>query len=142
LTTSAEEKVDYAALAEFRLAIRKFLAFSEAAAMKVGLSPRQHQAMLAIKGLADGGAVTVGMLAQRLLIRRHSTVELVDRLQRAGLAQRRPDPSDRRRVLVSLTPKGEQRLGALSGIHLDELRSLAPALVSILTALQAPGERG
>jgi DNA-binding MarR family transcriptional regulator len=138
LTTSAQEKVDYAALAEFRFAIRKFLAFSETAAMQVGLSPQQHQALLTIKGVAGTGGIAVGMLAERLLIRRHSAVELVDRLARAGLVRRGSDPADGRRVLVSLAPAGEQRLGALSGIHLDELRSLAPALVSMLSALQAP----
>lgn len=138
MRTSEQEKVDYAALAEFRFAIRKFLAFSETAAMAVGLSPQQHQALLTIKGLAFGGGLAVGALAERLLIRRHSAVELVDRLERAGLVQRSSDPKDGRRVLVSLTEAGEEKLRALSGSHLDELRSLAPALVTMLTALQAP----
>jgi DNA-binding MarR family transcriptional regulator len=142
LTTPEQEKVDYAALAEFRFAIRKFLAFSEGAAMQVGLSPQQHQALLTIKGLAGDDGIAVGALAERLLIRRHSAVELVDRLERAGLARRGSDPEDGRRVLVSLTPAGEQRLSALSGSHLDELRALAPALVTILTGLRAPCESG
>ena len=137
LTASEQEKVDYVALAEFRFAIRKFLAFSETAAAAVGLSPRQHQALLTIKGQAGGGGLAVGALAERLLIRRHSAVELVDRLERAGLVRRGSDPEDGRRVLVSVTPEGEEKLGALSGSHLDELRSLAPALVTMLTALRA-----
>lgn len=140
MTATKQEKVDYAALAEFRYQLRKFLAFSETAAARVGLSSRQHQALLTIKGLAGSGGIGVGMLAERLLIRQHSAVELVDRLERAGLAQRGPDPDDGRRVLVSLTPTGERRLRALSGVHLDELRSLAPSLVSVLTALQEAGE--
>src|SRR5690606_27936368 len=115
LTASEQERVDYAALAEFRYQLRKFLAFSETAAARVGLSSRQHQALLTIKGLARSGGIAVGMLADRLLIRQHSAVELVDRLERAGLAQRGPDPEDGRRVLVSLTPTGERRLRALSG---------------------------
>ena len=133
---SGEEAVDYAALAEFRYALRKFLAFSETAAAAAGLTSQQHQALLSIKARSDGKGVAVGMLAERLLVRQHSAVELVDRLSRLGLVSRTPDSVDRRRVLVALTPEGEERLSALSQAHLIELRAIGPALTGILAGFQ------
>jgi len=130
---SQEGPVDYAALAEFRYAIRKFLAFSEDAAAEAGLTSQQHQALLTIKALSNGKGLPVGALAERLLVRQHSAVELVDRLARLGLVQRASDPSDGRRVLVTLTEEGEARLGALSEAHLAELRAIGPALAEILS---------
>lgn len=124
--------VDYTALAEFRYALRKFLAFSEDAAAEAGLTSQQHQALLVIKSLWKGQGLPVGVLAERLLIRQHSTVELVDRLSRLGLVSRNPDPQDRRRVLVALTEEGEQRLRTLSYAHLAELRAVGPMLADIL----------
>lgn len=131
--------MDYAALAEFRYALRKFLAFSEGAAAEAGLTSQQHQALLTIKALAGGRGPTVGMLAERLLVRQHSAVELVDRLARLDLVQRNPDPADRRRVLVALTPEGERKLQALSQAHLAELRAVGPALAGVLSSLQVQG---
>jgi DNA-binding MarR family transcriptional regulator len=124
---------DYRLLAEFRHLLRGFLAFSEDAARRAGLTPQQHQTLLAIKGYE--GSPTVGQLAQRLLIRHHSAVGLADRLARAGLLARNIDPDDRRRVTLTLTAKAERVLARLSTAHRDELRRLAPMLREILARL-------
>jgi DNA-binding MarR family transcriptional regulator len=129
------DRRDYQTLAEFRHLLQRFLAFSETAAREAGLAPRQHQALLAIKGFPRDGGVTIHDLAERLCIRHHSAVELVDRLAEAGLVQRRHDPDDRRRVLLDLTRAAEQRLASLSAIHVDELQRLRPALLEILGAV-------
>jgi DNA-binding MarR family transcriptional regulator len=99
------------------------------------LAPRQHQALLAIKGFPRDGGVTIHDLAERLCIQHHSAVELVDRLAEAGLVERRHDPADRRRVLLDLTWEAEKRLAGLSAIHLEELQRLRPALQEILAAI-------
>ena len=124
---------DYAALAQFRYEIRSFLAFSEAAAAKQGLTPTQHQALLGIKGFVRPGPATVGDVARFLLIRHHSAVELINRLAKLGLVSRIADPEDARRVHLKLTKKGEQKLQALSRKNLEELRRAAsPALSRLL----------
>ncbi|GMO37832.1 MULTISPECIES: MarR family winged helix-turn-helix transcriptional regulator [unclassified Bradyrhizobium] len=133
----AMREADYAALAQFRYQLRTFLAFSEAAAQNAGLTPQQHQALLAIKGLADPGGASVGDIAGFLLIRHHTAVELVDRMAKLKLIGREADPEDARRVLVKLTAKGEQKLRSLSRIHLDELSAAAPALGKILRSFPA-----
>jgi DNA-binding MarR family transcriptional regulator len=128
-------KAEYEALANFRHALREFLAFSEAAARQVGLTPQQHQAMLAIKGFPDRNQVTIGELAERLMVRHHSAVEMVDRLCETGLTRRSPDPADRRRVLVSLTEQAELLLEQLSAVHWEELRRLRPVLAMLLASV-------
>ncbi|WP_456843506.1 MarR family winged helix-turn-helix transcriptional regulator [Bradyrhizobium sp. USDA 4486] len=128
---------DYTALAQFRYQLRTFLAFSEAAAQNAGLTAQQHQALLAIKGLAESDGASVGDIARFLLIRHHTAVELVDRMAKLKLIGRQADPEDARRVLVKLTAKGEQKLRSLSRIHLDELSVAAPALGKILRSFQA-----
>lgn len=125
---------DYRLLAEFRYELRKFLAFSEAAAREAGLAPQQHQALLAIKGSA--AAMSLGDLADRLAIRHHSAVGLADRLVRAKLVERHPDASDRRRVTLALTSKAEAILAGLTATHRNELRRLAPILREILTEIE------
>jgi DNA-binding MarR family transcriptional regulator len=127
----------YAALAQFRLQVRTFLAFSETAAQRAGLTPQQHQALLAIKGFAGRDAASVGDVARFLLIRHHTAVGLVDRISKLGLIKRVADPQDARRVLVKLTAKGEQKLRALSRIHLQELRAASPALSQILQTFRS-----
>ena len=129
----------YEALAEFRRALRGFLRFSEAAAEEVGLTPRQHQALLAIRGHAGGGPVGVGALAADLQVRHHSAVGLVDRLAGRGLVARRHGTGDRRQVLVSLTPAGERLLARLSTVHRDELRQLGPRLRALLETVEHGG---
>ena len=126
---------DYEVLAEFRYLLMRFAAFSEHAAQAAGLAPRQHQALLAIKGYPGGGEATIGDLAQRLGIRHHSTVGLVDRLVSRGYLVRRGDPGDRRRTFLSLTASGEQALAGLSAAHRRELRRVAPLLKSLLGRL-------
>lgn len=126
---------DYQLLAEFRYLLARFLAFSEQAAREAGLAPRQHQALLAIKGFPGGAEVAVGDLAERLGIRHHSAVGLVDRLVASGYLQRRHDPNDRRRIFLYLTPQGEETLSRLSAIHREELRRLTPLLGPVLAQL-------
>lgn len=125
----------YRALAEFRWKLRKFLAFSENAAREVGLEPRQHQLLLALRGLPTDVEPTVQALAERLVLRHNTVVELVDRLEAAGLVRRERDTTDRRRVRVALTVRSEQLLYRLTDSHLDELRMLAPELVGVLNGV-------
>lgn len=126
---------EYRALAEFRYQLRRFLRFSEQAARAAGLEPQQHQLLLAIKGLPEGKQATVGTLAERLQIEHHSTVELIDRLVERGFIQRTRDEADQRRVLITLTPQGEEVLRKLSLSHRAELRSAGSALVQSLSTL-------
>ena len=126
---------EYQTLAEFRYQLRRFLRFSEQAARAAGLEPQQHQLLLALKGLPEGSKATISVLAERLQIAHHSTVELIDRLVERGYIQRCRDEADQRRVLVSLTPQGEEVLQNLSLAHRAELRSTGPALVQELTLL-------
>ena len=128
---------EYRALADFRYQIRRFLRFSEQAARREGLEPRQHQLMLAVKGY--GGELTVGALAEKLQLRHHSVVELVDRLADRGLARRSRGNGDRRHVSVRLTTKGEAALRKLSLDHRAELDSAGHALMSALEDLTAHG---
>ena len=126
---------DYRTLAQFRYVLRRFQAFSADAAVGAGLKPQQHQALLAIKGFPGRDRVTVGELAERLGIRHHSAVGLVDRLAARGLVRRQTDPADRRQVLIRLTPSAERVLARLSLAHRDELRRLAPLLRTLLDEL-------
>jgi DNA-binding MarR family transcriptional regulator len=125
-------KADYEALAEFRHGLRHFLDFSEQAAKKHGLTPRQHQALLSIRGFPDKNRVTIGELAEHLLIRHHSAVELSNRLEALGLIERLADPEDGRRTLLGLTPAADAILTRMSAIHLDELRRTGPSLAALL----------
>ena len=138
-TTARVTPADYEVLSEFRYLIRRFLEFSEDAAQAAGLTPRQHQALLAIRGFAAGQSITIGNLAERLRIRHHSAVELVDRLVAAGLVLRAHDAGDHRRVLLSLTRRADDCLAALSATHLDELARLEPSLKKILASRRKSG---
>jgi DNA-binding MarR family transcriptional regulator len=132
-------KGDFETLAEFRYLLRQFGAFSETAARQCGLTAQQHQALLAIKGFPGRGQVTIGELAERLSLKHHSVVGLVDRLMGRGLIQRRHDEADRRKVRIELTPKAEGLLLGLTLAHRDELRRLAPLLNDLLQKLQDSG---
>ena len=123
---------DYRALADFRYQLRRFLSFSNDAARAAGLEPRQHQLLLAVKGMPEGVEATVGTIAERLQTQHHSTVELVDRMEDRGLVRRVRSAGDRRRVLVSLTARGEALLARLSGVHQAEVRSIGPRLLRAL----------
>ncbi len=126
---------EYQALASFRYALRQFQRFSENAAHAVGLTPRQHQALLAIKGYPGRDRLTLGELAERLQIRPHSAVGLADRLAAQGLVERQPSRTDRRQVYVALSPKGLRLLERLSASHKEELKRLAPQLRQVLEHL-------
>ncbi len=132
--------VDYEALARFRYELRKFQAFSQTAAKRAGLTPQQHQALLVVRGFSGKGPISVGEVAERLLIRHHTAVELVNRMTRLKILSRSVDGADSRRVLVSLTREGERRLQQLSRIHLEELRAIGPTLTRLLRPLRRPGQ--
>ena len=119
---------DYENLLAFRIGLRRFLRWSEAQAREVGLTPAQHQLLLAIKGHPGADPPTVGDLAEYLLLRPHSTVELIDRAEAAGLVERWGDDGDGRITRVRLTADDPGRLDRLAAAHLDELRRLAPIL--------------
>lgn len=126
---------EYQALGNFRFQIRRFLHFSEAAARAEELEPQQHQMMLAIRSREEPDSPTVGELAESMLLKHHSAVGLIDRLEERGLVQRMRGEGDRRQVRVHLTVEGRDKLARLSAIHREELRSMAPVLVEALGAL-------
>jgi len=126
---------DFESLAEFRRQIRRFLRFSERAARNAGLEPRQHQLLLALKGLPPNVRPKIAEIAERLQIQHHSAVELVNRLEAGGFVQRERGSHDRREVLLQLTPRGEKVLRELSLHHRSELRSQGPALLESLQQL-------
>lgn len=130
--TNHLQTATYRALAEFRYQIRRFVRFSEEAARKAGLEPQHHQLMLALKGIPAGQEPRIAYLAERLQIRHHSAVELVDRLAKKGLIQRTRGEIDRREVHVRLTQRGDRMLRDLTLHTRAELRSAAPTLVAAL----------
>jgi DNA-binding MarR family transcriptional regulator len=127
----------YETLAAFRYALRKFLHFSESAAQAAGITPQQHQALLAIKGFPGRDRVTVGELAERLQLRHHSAVGLVDRLVWEKLVTRIRSNEDRRQVRIQLTRRGEETLESLSTLHRQQLRRIGPELGRLLEQLGA-----
>jgi DNA-binding MarR family transcriptional regulator len=133
--SNGETLPDFQAMAELRYQIRCFLRFSETAARRAGIEPQQHQLLLAVRGLPDGIKPTVGVLAERMQLQHHSTVELVDRLVDRGFLCRLRATDDRRQVLVKLTHDGEEFLKTLSLHHLQELQSAGPKFVRILQGL-------
>lgn len=128
-------KTDYETLAAFRYALRQFLHFSESAAEAAGLTPQQHQALLAIKGFPGREEVTVGELAERLKLRHHSVVGLLDRLAMEKLVSRAPSTADRRQVLIALTARGEKILEKLTAAHHEQLRRMGPEIRELLESL-------
>ena len=122
---------DYAALADFRATLRQFLAFSEREAKQAGLTPQQHQALLAIRG-ADAGKMTIGLLAERLILQPHSTSGLVKRLEELDLIYRIDCAEDHRKMALGLTQKAEKLLSGLTSAHLDELRRVGPMLAELM----------
>ena len=127
-------QAEYQALANLRYALRKFLRFSEEAAVAAGLTPQQHQALLAIKGFGPA-AMTIGELAERLQLRHHSTVGLVNRLASQGLLKRKRAAADRRQVHLVLTTRGEAVLQKLSTSHKEELRRIGPEIKPLFDLL-------
>jgi DNA-binding MarR family transcriptional regulator len=140
----ALRKSDYVALAGFRAALRRFLRVSEDRARAAGLTPRQHQLLLAVKGQQERDWCSISELAEALQVTHHAAVGLVDRCERAELVRRDPDPDDRRLVRVSLSPHGEELLARLSRQNRSELRVLQQALnlPFLREGVPAAGERG
>jgi len=119
-------------LAAFRFEMRRFLHFSESAALEAGLQPQQHQLLLQVAGAPAATAVTIAFAAERLGLKHNSTVELVDRSVREGLLTRTVDPSDKRRAILKVTRQGYRILARLSAGHARELNVLAPRLIHAL----------
>lgn len=128
-------KAQYETLAAFRYALRQFIHFSEEAAEAAGITPQQHQALLAIKGFPGRDRVTVGELAERLQLRHHSTVGLIDRLVAEKLVARAPSAEDRRQVFVLLRSRGEHVIEKLSSAHSKQLTRIGPELNLLLKRL-------
>ncbi len=126
----------YQALAEFRFQIRRYVRFSEDAVREAGLVPTQHQMLLAIKAAPDQ-VLTIGEIADRLIVQHHSAVELVARTEERGLVERQRGQRDRRQVFVHLTDEGEAALARLAASHHRELKSLAPDLIRSLQRIIA-----
>jgi DNA-binding MarR family transcriptional regulator len=125
------------ALAEFRFHLRSFLQFSEQVARKQRLHPRQHQLLLQIAGIVEGRSATINFLAERLGLRQNSVVELANRSVAEGLVRRNQDPSDRRRVILSVTAKGMRVLDALSQSHARELDEYGPQLIRTMERIKS-----
>lgn len=123
--------VDYSALAEFRYLLRRFLAFSEAKASEMGLTPQQHQALLAVRSVGRGTA-TVGLVAERLLLRPHSATGLINRLVALGLLNRSTSEEDRRRSVLNLTEKANDLISRLTAVHRADIERLRPLLQDVL----------
>jgi DNA-binding MarR family transcriptional regulator len=139
--SAKRNRVDYATLAALRYQIRRFLRGRELAARSAGIEPQQYLVLLQLKGLESDGTTTVGRLAERLQVRHHSAVELVDRLARRGMVNRHRDERDRRGVVLRLTPRGESVLRRLALQSLAELETEGPALVALLGRLIGPRRR-
>jgi DNA-binding MarR family transcriptional regulator len=112
---------DYQRLLAIRTGLRRFVHWSEERALEAGLTPAQHQLLLAVRGHPGPADPTIGDVAGHLLLRHHSAVQLVDRAVAAGLLVRHRDGEDHRRVRVSLTAEGTRILESLSAQHLEEL---------------------
>ena len=128
LSSGPISKEEYEAIAAFRYAIRRFVRFSEQAARREGITPQQHQLLLAIKGFPAREHATVSELAERLQMRQHSMVGLIDRTEVQELVRRQPGTVDRRQVFIHLTEAGEAMLARLSVQHKRELMTMRDAL--------------
>jgi DNA-binding MarR family transcriptional regulator len=135
MSTGTISSAEFRALAEFRYRIRIYLNGSEEAARNAGLEPQQYMLMLALRGLPPGREPSIRELADRMQLRHHTVVELVDRLEHRQLLRRERSRSDRRQVILHLTPRGEKILNKLAGQRISELRTAAPILVRALTAV-------
>ena len=126
---------EYRGLAELRYRIRLFLKEGDAAALKAGLEPKQYLLLLAVRGMPEYEEATIGMLAERLAIKHHSAVELVDRLEKRGFVKRVRGREDRRQVNVALLPRGEKVLARVVEDRISELRASGSALARAIESL-------
>jgi DNA-binding MarR family transcriptional regulator len=129
------DQAQYERLLRFRTGLRRFLRWSAEQAAGAGLTPAQHQLLLAIRGHPDPLGPTIGDVARYLFLRHHSTVELIDRAQAAGLLERRTDPDDSRVVRLHLTERGDERLQTLTDAHMEELARLESELHALWDGL-------
>jgi DNA-binding MarR family transcriptional regulator len=128
---------DYEALANFRYAMRKFLNFSrQTLASEAGLTPEQYEALLALKAFSGPKGMTVRQLSDRLQVKHHTTVSLVDRLERSRFVRREPGVDDRRTVCVSLTAAGSRVLAKVAVLHRREMRVRSPEMIEALMKLR------
>jgi DNA-binding MarR family transcriptional regulator len=134
--------LDYPTLADLRYQLRRFLRVREIAAREAGIEPQQYLMLLQIKGLEGREVPTMAILAERLQIRHHSAVQLANRLVKRGMAERRRDQHDRRKVVVCLRPAGEKVLRRLASYSVDELTTEGPQLASSLKRLLMQSMRG
>ena len=125
-------------LAEFRYRLRKFLSFSEMAAESVGISAQQYQLLQVVAAVPEGQERSISYIADRMMVRHNSAVELVDRAEKSGLVRRIADESDHRRSLVTITERGGELLTLLVGQHLTEVESDGPELIRALRTLMGP----
>src|SRR5579863_10236365 len=135
---------EYRALAELRYRIRRFLREGDAKAQAAGLEPQQYLLLLTIRGLPAGDEATIRILAERLALKHHSVVELIDRLETHGYVRRTRGREDRRRVLVTLLPRGERMLEQVAQHRIGELRSTGHELVRAIDQLlesESPSRR-
>lgn len=135
LSEKPVSKADYERLAAFRYALRRFLRFSEEMAAAQGLTPQQHQVLLAVQGMPGAEQATIGELAERLQLRHHSVVGLVDRLEKEKLLRREASPDDGRSVVVRLTAAGLRRLATISAANRGELSRVGPDLQAALAGV-------
>jgi DNA-binding MarR family transcriptional regulator len=132
---------DYRQLADLRYTLRRFLSWSERQAAGEGLTAAQHQLLLAIRASREPLGPTVGEIAERLLLRHHSAVGLIDRAQSAGLVTRERDPDQRSLVRLRLTDAAQAKLAGLSEAHLRELAQLAPVMQALLHGIAEQATR-
>ena len=130
------DDADYRRLLQFRISLRRFLHWSEEQAERAGLTPAQHQLLLAVRGHDGEQGPTIGDVAGYLLLRHHSAVGLIDRAERAGLVRRQEDSGDRRIVRLRLTSQGEGLLQQLTSLHLEEMQRLAPRIQELSQGLE------
>jgi len=133
--TAEVTTAEYRALAELRYRIRHFVREGDSVARSSGLEPQQYLLLLAIRGLPEGAEATIRVLADRLALKHHSMVELIDRLETHGYVRRTRSRDDRRRVIISLLPRGEKLLEQVARDRIEELRTTGAALVSAISAL-------
>lgn len=130
------DDADYRRLLQFRISLRRFMHWSEEQAERAGLTPAQHQLLLAVRGHEGEQGPTIGDVAGYLLLRHHSVVGLVDRAERAGLVKRQEDSGDRRVVRLRLTSQGLSLLQQLTSLHLEELQRLTPRIQDLSQGLE------
>lgn len=135
------EQMQLKSLAEFRFQMRKFLAFSEIASERCGIPTQQYQLMQVIAAMPEDQQASITYLAERMILRHNSTVELVDRAEHGGLVRRESDPKDMRRSLVRLTPEGQVILDRLVAEHLSELVPRCEPLIDALRDLQGAAQK-